>query len=630
MKFILHEIKLWFQDRTTEPRTFKFEPNKINVITGGATTGKTSIWNIIDYCLLSNRIKIANIINDLVGWYGISFSINNKEFAIARKTPERNTASADIWFDENGIFPDHLYSNYPIQELRAKLDIEFGITNEVRFPFGKQSESTKFNISYRYFLLFNTLTEDIMGSNQTYFDTVLFGKKEYEKALPIIFNLAIGVNDMRNIKAKEKVEEIKKEIKSLERKQKKREKEETDYKINIYNLLNTCKLKGFIEYNDNNLPISDALQIIQNIINNYKGLAQNKNLFNELDLLNQQKSKIKSQLFAISKYEREYDLYEKNLNKVSDSLKPIELLSSRFKDQIIDSYETQSFIKLLEDSLLEIKNNSNKIKTSPLKIDNDIKKLKSELKLIEDKILSYDKIKKSYQTELEKYIFIGEIKNEFHRINDREKIEPINVIKLNALIDEKQKVEEIPKENDKVKSILKNKLNDCIQHIYKKVTSMPKYKDCKTLFNEDEMVLQLLPPDDFFPITNVGSKSNYMFMQLCFYLGFHNHMISVGQIHVPQFLFIDQLSIPYYSGEEGNIKNKDKEKLLNAFSILNDFITEINQSHNADFQIIMVEHAPKEYWENNGLTNFKTVDEFINGNGLIPQKIYNEKQNYNQ
>lgn len=40
--------------------------------------------------------------------------------------------------------------------------------------------------------------------------------------------------------------------------------------------------------------------------------------------------------------------------------------------------------------------------------------------------------------------------------------------------------------------------------------------------------------------------------------------------------------------------------------------------------VFMVEHAPKEYWTENNLTNFYTVDEFINGKGLIPSDIYNE------
>ena len=60
MIFILHEIKLWFKDENSEPKSYNFLPNKINVISGDATTGKTSFWSIIDYCLLSGKMNIVN------------------------------------------------------------------------------------------------------------------------------------------------------------------------------------------------------------------------------------------------------------------------------------------------------------------------------------------------------------------------------------------------------------------------------------------------------------------------------------------------------------------------------------------------------------------------------------------
>ena len=140
------------------------------------------------------------------------------------------------------------------------------------------------------------------------------------------------------------------------------------------------------------------------------------------------------------------------------------------------------------------------------------------------------------------------------------------------------------------------------------------------------MNIKLQSPGELFPLENVGSKSNYMFMHLCFYLGLHSHMINVEKTYntnnyVPRFLFIDQPSIPYYVGNDTKIKNNDKENLMNAFLIINDFISKINNS-GTEFQIIMVEHAPKSYWEDIELNNFHTVDEFINGKGLIPQDIF--------
>ena len=172
-----------------------------------------------------------------------------------------------------------------------------------------------------------------------------------------------------------------------------------------------------------------------------------------------------------------------------------------------------------------------------------------------------------------------------------------------------------------IKYLLKNQLDSSIQRNYNQLKSLPEYKNHFTRFDEDEMILNLYPEGQIFPEGMVGSKSNYMFMHLCSYLGLHEHFINVEQVHVPQFLFIDQPSIPYYSGnEEGN---DDKTKLVDAFTLLNSFIDYITIEKENHFQIFMVEHAPKEYWEDNNLTNFHTVDEFNNGKGLIPKDIYN-------
>ena len=66
-----------------------------------------------------------------------------------------------------------------------------------------------------------------------------------------------------------------------------------------------------------------------------------------------------------------------------------------------------------------------------------------------------------------------------------------------------------------------------------------------------------------------------------------------------------------------------KAKLLDAFTLLNSFVGYINEEKKKPFQIIMVEHASKEYWIDNNLSYFHTVDEFIDGKGLIPNEIYN-------
>lgn len=625
MKFVLHEIKLWFKDAEAEPKSYQFLPDKVNVITGDATTGKTSFWSIIDYCLLSGKVTVASTINDKVLWFGIRFSINDKEMSIARKTPTKGAVSSEICFNL-GSFPNKPESNKEIAEVKSILDSEFGITDTLRFPYGKELGKVPFNLSYRHFLIFNSLTENVIGAQETYFDTTFYGKEEYDKALNHIFNLVIGVNDMEKIKATERLKEVEEEIKKIQNQERTTQRKTKNFESNIQVLFDKCKKYNFIEYSEPFEAVETAIPIIQNVITNTQKAAQNSKLFAEIDELNKRKNEIQSQINAIGQYQKEYDAYKRNLNKSADSLQPIEFLNQKLSDQLVDSYETKAFVESLESSLKSIKENLSKKIVEPIKVTGDVKELRKQLQEIEKQIGQLNEIKKNYQAEGEKFIVLGGIKQELEQLLKTEFGKTIDNIKLNTLNEEKERLSKVPAEMEQIKFTMKTLLNESIQRNYFQLKSLPAYKNYKTSFDDSQMVLKLYPPSDQFqfPLDNVGSKSNYMFMHLCVYLGLHEHIITVNPEHVPQFLFIDQPSIPYYAGSNEMQGNDDKSKLIDAFTLLNSFIDFIVNEKKNHFQIFMVEHASKDYWLDNNLSHFHTVDEFINGNKLIPIEVYDK------
>jgi AAA15 family ATPase/GTPase len=136
MKFHIKQIILWFRNNA-EPRSLDFLPNKINVITGASGTGKTSVLSIIDYCLLSSRANIAEeMINENISWYGLDFCINEKDFTIVRKHPNNNEGANDIYFSADGIIPKEPKENNDIKFVKAAIEREFGIDENLKIPFG--------------------------------------------------------------------------------------------------------------------------------------------------------------------------------------------------------------------------------------------------------------------------------------------------------------------------------------------------------------------------------------------------------------------------------------------------------------------------------------------------------------
>lgn len=621
MKFILHEIKLWFQKEGFEPKSYEFLPNKINVITGDATTGKTSFWSIIDYCFLSGRIMIPNTINNIVEWYGIRFTINQKEYSIIRKSPSKGAVASEVYFSEKG-FPIIPEFNIKIEKLKAILDEEFGITDSLRFPYGKDSENTSFNISYRHFLIFNALTESIIGERETFFDTTFFGKEEYDAVLAHIFDLVIGVNDTKKIKAQERLNQIEKEIKNIKSQEKSNQNKIKKFTESVNQIILKCKENSLIEQDLQFESSDEAIVFIEKVISETKKVAIDSKLFSEIDGLTKERTTLLARVSTIRRYKKEYDTYKQNLKKSADSLKPIEYLQKNLSDQLVYSHETQAFVESLSQSLQEIKNALPKKHIEPQKVEGDIKELETKIDTLTKRIELLNKAKDNYQKAGQQLFALGQIKNEIEQIYKLPGLKGIDTVKLNSLNTEKSRLEKVSSEKEELKHSLKRLLNESIQRNYNLLKSLPAYKGSRTEFDTNEMVLKLYPAGVLFPLDNVGSKSNYMFMHLCLFLGLHEHILNVEQIHVPQFLFIDQPSIPYYSGSEED-GNDDKSKLLDAFSLLNSFISYIVNDKQNQFQIFMVEHASEEYWINNNLTNFHTVDEFINGKGLIPNSVYN-------
>jgi Protein of unknown function (DUF3732) len=534
MKFVLHEVKLWFKKENAEPKSYEFLPDKVNVITGDATVGKTSFWSIIDYCLLSGMMNIANTIIEKVSWFGIRFSINGKEFSIARKSPHKGAVSSEVFFSE-GKLPTTPFENINISELKTTLDKEFGISDALKFPYGKEFGKSEFNLSYRYFLLFNSLTADIITASKTYFDTLFYGKDEYDKALNHIFDMVIGVNDMSNIKAKERIKYIDGQIKKIQAQNTKNITTESTFQNGVFGLVNKLKENRLLEYSHDVSSIDNALTIVEEAITITKQAADTSNLFAEIDRLNNRRQEVRIQLSAIEKYRKEFDTYKKNLSKSADSLRPIEFLNKNLSDQLIDSYETKIFIDSLEALLKEIQNNLSRTVAEPLKVTGDATELQTELRNIDGRITQLNQVNKNFQSEGAKFIVIGEIKNAREQLFKNRVILNIDASKLTELNEERSNMEKNIKDIQEDKFVMKTLLNECIQRNYDKLNSLPAYKNIKTLFNETEMILQLQPETELFPLETVGSQSNYMFMHLCFYLGLHEHMITVGQEHVPQF-----------------------------------------------------------------------------------------------
>lgn len=623
MKLYISKLYIWF-DKGVKPRILAFENNKVNVITGSSSTGKSNIYAIIDYCLLSGRSNIVfPIINENACWYGLEFQIGDKFFAIARKKPTVDVVPSELYL-QHEAFSENFYptlNNSHVNDARRELNKAFGYKSDKE-------------LFYRSCFIFNALTENIITSPYDFLNFKFYGIDMFEnKEERCKFVESVLTPDI------EQFRRIGEELKDLQKKQKNYDsyRRLLEKKTDVFNellaqLVNMCIDAQLLEDNVKDCSDDEQIDALKRILEENIIPKEEMNKCDEdFKSLQREHSLISLQLANISRAKNEQKEYIKSLGLVEDSLKPVEVLYEKINDQGANMW-TSHVVSSLKSSLAKISSNKNQIEVLPIVSDQAIQSLNVRLKSVENRMQIITKQKGSLYQQVNNFRLIGFLESKVEELTQllqkKQKQESQNIEifveedaqRISALEQAKHEIEQ------KQLNIV-SELNNCIQHIFDGFQYMEHYENCYTKYEIPKERLMLNNGKSIFNYDTIGSQSNYMFLHLCFFLGIHRYFLENLNIrHIGQFLFIDQPSIPYYAGSE-NVKTTDKEKLLDAFAGINHFMKYVIEEKKEQFQIILVEHAPETYWTGeNKLDYFVTRETFTSGNALIPKYVLEKKE----
>ena len=591
MNFYIHKIQLWFTREDADHVTYEFEPNKVNVITGDSSTGKSSILRIIDYCLLAEESDIVeDVINESVKWYGLSFHMNDTDYIIVRDAPTFNAPGQSFyWKEGTKDFPLNPFSNTSRANILENISCFAGVADK----------------------------------ENTYFDSKYFASKDIRDNISPCMDIVIGKDEEREQQLNIEKSTLEAKIKREKKLKEKGEKEEKRYKDALSTIINKAYSSGLdgISFENNQ---SYNMKVLYDAAKKFK-----KSYYEDQDIvrLEEVETLLKTtngKLYRLRLIENEIKQYNEQVGQAVDSLLPLDYLINQFQ-QVLLYDETRILIDELSRSLQSIKKNNANHQKRILPADfqqryDELTAQKIQLSAEKEAL----KRIKSQKLDFAKYESIVALYNELRYLKPAEN-KYIGDEALQKLQNEYKELcetyERLSIENKKCV----NRLNEIILEYYNNQHSITsRYVQCKPQYDESRQALVLYNPISQCNVRNVGSKSNYMFLHLCFYLGLHDLILQQEDSPVPSFLFIDQPSIPYYGGQkktkEGEISDDDAIKLKDAFSMLDKFILRVhNFGNKKNFQIIMVEHATEDYWDD--LKNFKTNYIFTNGDGLIPERV---------
>ena len=630
MKFHIEKLYLWFTP--DEKRCITFENNKVNVVRGNSSRGKSNLFAVIDYCLMSDKPNIVEpVINECTMAYGMEFVLNDTFYAVSRMKPESGTASQCVWFQHEPFKEDYCpngTSNIKPFDLRRQLDIECGLTEDYLYPWGKENDKQRFVVSFRSFLMFCALTENIIASQYEFLNYKFF-EDEYvdsKEKRAYLMDVLLGIDNVEERKQEAAI----KALDSAQRSNKIRSKKYTksvqeynNYRKSVIDLLNKIDTKTGVPYEQ--LSGLELAECVKDVLRKYtphkdKSIEKSEIQTSELSA---ELYKKKMLLFNIKRAEAEYQKYLNENSSIVESLKPVEYLSQHLSEYGVTIWG-RHILEELQTSLNKLKSKNTYKELSSVIPVKSIENLETEIRECENKLkaLSEFKLKPIESSSL--YLAVGQLKSLLPILTEYYTKIPENTPgdydyaydrqvrdRANGII---QDIEA------RRGSVVRGYFDKYIQEIYDSLSVKDNFEDCKTRYNRDKERLELSDGKSILNYTNIGSQSNYMYLHICFFLGMHNFLLENPCNQIVNFLFIDQPSVPYYENTD-DTKSNDKAKLMDVFRVIDKFI-KYRVSNGHEFQIILIEHAEESYWTgDNKLETFSTRVNFDGDEALVPNHI---------
>lgn len=614
MRFIVKQLTLWLKNGSI--RKLEFEGNKVNIITGASGTGKTEIIAIIDYCLFASETKIAEEkINENVNWYGLTFEINKSTYTIARKSFINRKGSDVYYFSPIGEVPDLPFENNNQDNIKKIIENEFSIDKNLVIPYGGNHIKAGTKVSFKYFQLFTSQSENVIVNSEVYFDKQNIGR--YREALERVFDIAFKIDTVENMLIDEKITSLTKEISRLERKQ-----TIIDSEKNIFE----DDMKRDIKRARELQLISDGYINAEDYLNNLKKITKTVytlNINKDKENLINERSNLSIKIKNLKRLENEYKKYIEVEKNNYDSLKPITYIKENFYD-LLHFPETAMLVQILEEDFKILKKKISLKKPFNINIKNEIENYIQKVKKIDEVLSQYPEENLINNDIYEKISFIGELRYKIGIYENKKNKENYEDL-INSKKIQSEELESKILDVSENRALFANLLESLIQNYLEEVgDALGIYKGYRAVFNYASKSLGLRKPNSL-SISHVGSSSNHLFMHLSLFLALHEASVIQKSEYIPQYLVLDQPSRPYYGDEKdfededgvwnNSIVESDKYKIRKAMELLNNFIGKLKSEYKEDFQIILLEHIPKKVWE--GLDNFHLVEEFRNGNALI-------------
>ncbi len=633
-----------------ERRDIEFNIGEVNIITGASKKGKSSLLDIVEYCLGSSECTVAEgHIKKTVDWYAVLLQFPDTQVFIARAAPlpgVKSNSSSHFLVEKEITIPnkDELEANTNIDSVMAFLTSKLGVPEQITEVPPDQTRS-EISISFKHSKYYLFQGQDEIAAKKFLFHRQ--AEPHIPQAIKDTMPYFLGAAEDDRLSDLQKLRSLKQDRTRLYKKLNEIESLKGDGLEKGYTLLAEAAEVGL--YRDSNLVPSE-----EELLSIFKEFSRwtphNGNVEDEIEDplskleqeyrgLNEKKQNIRVKLREAKEYLGVEDHFE-------DAVKAQELRLQTIG--LFKKYDTADGVcpvcnsvhegptrieRIITSSLQSLDNKLEGVERSKPRLTTYISTLEDEQKKFAIKIKTTRNSIESIRSEnielsreadedLRKAHVAGRISLYIDSINWQEDTRPIKQkIKLlePQIIELEQKLDP---------EALKERLDTQLSCIAEDMTKWARelkleHSEYRIRVDQNKLTVVAETPHGLIPLNNMGSGENWVGYHLVAYLAFAKWFIEQNR-PVGRFIFLDQPTQVYFPADIANTgsldeiqKDEDRQAVKSMFKWIFKVVKELSPN----LQVIITDHADiDEEWFQDAVRDVK----WRGDDALIPDHWYAE------
>lgn len=643
------QISVYGKNR--ERRDVKFTPSHVNIITGASKKGKSSLLDIVEYCLGSSECNVAEgFIRKTVDWYAILLQFSDTQVFIARAAPlpglnSNSTSHMIVEADIKVPGRSELKSSTNIDSVVKFLTEKLGVPEqETEVPAGQTRSSISIDFKHSRYYLFQS--QDEIAARKTLFHRQ--SEPHIPQAIKDTIPYFLGAAEDDRLKDLAKLRNLKKEKVRLNKKIYEIESLKGDGLQKGYLLLAEAASAGL--YTDENLipnekELLSTLSRISNWVPPLVPVEDNTDdpipaLELEYQRLQQQKREVRFKLNAANEFARSETGFEKEAGEQSFRLQSIGLFKkAAAAEHICPICESQHDARdgaegIIQQAIADLAHQLDGVERNRPRITGYIQGLVKEQDDLADKIKktrsSIDQIRSKdaaseglHDRNLLKSRIAGRVSLYLDGISWSNDTGPIKK-QIAALEPQIEDLEERLNPD-----ALKERLDAQISIISEDMTRWARelgleHSEHPIRLDISKLTVVAETPHGRTPLHRMGSGENWVGYHLVTYLALAKWFIKEKR-PVGRFIFFDQPTQVYFPSDKavtGNIEEIENDEDRKAVKKMFEWLFKVVEEElGGDLQVIVTDHADiEEDWFQSAIADEKWRGDIA----LIPKHWYSE------